>query len=247
MSKKRFWAGKSGKKLLTEKRVPARMEEHRPVLVSASAGFFGKQKIPVKIYIDGENFRQSLERKLRQLKLLGEYATVEKFDLYAMLRDLVCSNISPVYYFSKVKLPRGYSPDKSTLEVIEFINKRSRYWLGDLRRQGVNMVKAGNLKIKSSKICRNCREQQEILQEKGVDVRLAIDIMEDVYVHRIPRMVILSSDSDICPAVHKIKGKTQVVYMCFEGSENRAMSAEVGEKIIIKDKDVKKFYREVAR
>ena len=80
-----------------------------------------------------------------------------------------------------------------------------RKWVADLSNQGIVYIKAGSLKIKESKPCYSCKARQEHLQEKGVDVRLALDIFETSLDKEYKEIAVVSSDTDICPVYHKIK------------------------------------------
>ena len=114
------------------------------------------------------------------------------------------------------------------------IRNAQRKWVAQLVNQGINYIKAGSLKVKSGKPCWSCKANQEHLQEKGVDVRLSLDILEESINKNVKTIVVVSSDTDICPAYHKMKKYgTDVKYVCFASSLNRAVSAATYETITI--------------
>ena len=198
----------------------------------------------MKIYIDGENFRKGLERYLRDMKLLSSGETLKKYDIQALLGDVVgVDGLEIVYYSSKVKLPKGYEPSAKIVDTANKIKEESRVWLSNVVGQGIGLIKAGNLKIKQSKPCYKCQSQQEILQEKGVDVRLAVDMLEDVYENSPSVVGLLSSDTDLCPVIHKAVAKSvKVTYICFANGLTRAVAAASSETITISAEKIKKYF-----
>ena len=123
------------------------------------------------------------------------------------------------------------------------IKEESRVWLASIVSQDIKLIKAGNLKIKQSKPCGRCQNQQEVLQEKGVDVRLAVDVLEDVYEASLSSVGLLSSDTDLCLVIHKAVAKSvKVIYICFANGLNRAVAAASSETITISAEKVKKYF-----
>ncbi len=198
----------------------------------------------MKIYIDGENFRKGLTHILKEYNVISNERELRDFPLRALLED-VLSTDEPLdinYYASKVKLPNGYQPSKQIMNHVRIINEFSRVWIPNLTKQGITYVKAGNLKVKTSKECPECHKRQDVLQEKGVDVRIATDMLEDVYKRKQKVVVIFSSDTDLCPALHSVKAnKARVIYVCFADSNNRAVSAVANETVSISLEKLKKY------
>ena len=112
--------------------------------------------------------------------------------------------------------------------------------------QGIEYIKAGNLKVKADKPCPNCKNIQDRLQEKGVDVRLALDIFEASLENKNKNkeIVVISSDTDLCPVYHKIKKYgVHIKYVCFATRLNRAIAAATDEIISITPEKAVKFLK----
>lgn len=189
----------------------------------------------IAVYIDGENFRKNLCRALIDAKLLESERQLLTYPIRPLIED-VLETTHPVinYYASKIKLPTGYQPSDDLLSQVEIIRDYSRHWVPSLLGQDISYIKAGNLKVRSSKECRTCRTTQDILQEKGVDVRIALDILESAYEHASDTVVIASSDTDLCPVIHKLRAKSvHVIYLCFATHINRAVAAVADETVAI--------------
>lgn len=194
------------------------------------------------VFIDGENFRQRLTTVLLEANAISKYQPF-KYNLRGLFEDILNDkNIEIKYYHSRVKLPKGYIPDDSILDQITKIREAKRVWQATLIPQNIEIIKAGNLKIKTGKKCRNCHTVQDIVQEKGVDVRLSLDILEVAMAEGVSEIAVASSDTDICPAYHKArKHGTKVFYICFDTAINRAVSSATSETILISTEKAVKY------
>ena len=186
------------------------------------------------VFIDGENFRQNL------ITILGKAGIYTKsddlrYDLVGLLKDVLGTEELDVRYYSSVaRPPVGYEPSKIIRRQLDRIQERKRKWATQLIRQGIKCVRAGSLKVKEAKPCPNCFYSGERLQEKGVDVRLAIDIFENALDESIEEIAVVSSDMDLCPVYHKAQEhSTRIKYVCFETSVNKAVSSATNDTIII--------------
>lgn len=101
-----------------------------------------------------------------------------------------------------------------------------------LEKQGIKIQKGYMLKDGST------------YHEKGVDVRIAIDILHGALKNTYDICYIISSDTDIIPAILDAKTeKKQVVYIGFKGFISRAMEANCSRTIILDDKFIKECSR----
>ena len=189
----------------------------------------------MKVYVDGENFRHGVANSLMAQRAISSMQELETFPLRSLLSlTLEEKHLEIAYYASKIKLPRGYEPSAEILAQADQIKEFSRRWVADLAHQRVHYIKAGYLKVKTGSVCPHCGHRQEVLQEKGVDVRIAVDIIDDAYKETSPKIAILSSDTDLIPALERVKRRgLGIAYVCFSRSVNRAMSAVADETITI--------------
>lgn len=190
------------------------------------------------VYIDGENFRKNLVRSLIESGSLSSERELLSYPIRDLVMDVLeIQDVTLNYYASKIKLPNGYTPSDELLQQVDMIRSYSRQWVASLVSQDINYIKAGNLKIKSSKPCRTCHTTQDTLQEKGVDVRIALDILESAYeLGQENTLVVASSDTDLCPVIHKVQAKgIRVIYLCFAVHINRALSAVSDETVAISE------------
>lgn len=179
----------------------------------------------MRVFIDGENFRHRIVRVLMQEQLISDTEQPFEFDIRGLIEGALgepCQEIN--YYTSRVKQPDFDIPEELR-ERIHTIQEDSRRWTDTLSSQGVQVVIGGNLKVHDSTRCVHCHKKTQILQEKGVDVRLATDIVLAATLEEMERIVVVSSDTDMLPALEVAKrADTNITYICFDEDLNRAIA-----------------------
>ena len=198
------------------------------------------------VFVDGENFRQRVVELLCHQGVIADKNAYFSLDVRGLIEDVLgISGVEINYSASEIKTPKGYTPSVRIQRQVDGIKENSRRWVAMLKRQDINYIKAGNLKVKEGKECNHCHKTQEILQEKGVDVRMALDMLELSYKTKNTSVVSVSSDTDLCPSYHKIrKRKCKTTYICFSDSVNRAVAAATDETITITPQKVMSYFQE---
>lgn len=78
--------------------------------------------------------------------------------------------------------------------------------------------------------------------EKGVDVNIAVDMLIATYENLCNRIILISSDTDLLPAVKKAKEKGKIVeYVGFSHKPSIAMVANCTESTLLKKDDLTPF------
>lgn len=80
---------------------------------------------------------------------------------------------------------------------------RHRHYVAALQTTGVTPV-MGHFKVKS-KECRKCGAVWDSHEEKETDVNLALALLDLAYKNLYDHAFILTRDSDLAPAIHKVK------------------------------------------
>lgn len=196
------------------------------------------------VFVDGENFRQNLTKELLKKKLIQHPDTMYKYDVVGLMREaLLVDDVEVWYYASEIKLPRGHEIESDVFEQMRVIEKKAKRWVPMLEEQGIKYIKAGNLKPKMARPCRHCGKQDEIIQEKGVDVRMALDIFEQCLVPECDEIAVMSSDVDLCPVYRKAHLHwTRVRYVCFADRMNRAVNSACYKTMAISPAMVKSHF-----
>jgi len=80
--------------------------------------------------------------------------------------------------------------------------------------------------------------------EKGVDVNIAVDILVAAYENICDRIIIVSSDTDLLPAVKKAKEKKKIVeYIGFSHMRSYAMVNNCSKFTLLTKKDLQPFVK----
>ena len=198
----------------------------------------------MKVFIDGENFRHRLASVLSQEGLLDDYDQPFNFDVPELLILALGETPDQISYFtSRVKQPHFDVPQE-LIDRIEGIRERSRRWIAILTNQGIRVVKAGYLKVHESSKCIHCGKKTLILQEKGVDVRLATEVVLAAAVEQVRHIVVLSSDADMIPALESARqsGAT-VTYLSFAEELNNAIAAVSSQTLTYSRKNIVDVYK----
>ena len=171
----------------------------------------------IAIFIDGGNFY----RKIRESTLIpkGTRFDYDKFvEFLAKGRNI----ISKSYYIGIV---RNYDKSKKSQKMIESQQK----FLSGLENIGY--------KIKRGKIVYDNK-----IREKGVDVQIAIDLVVGSVEHNYDTAIIVSSDTDLIPAIKYVRSKGKhVEYVGFSQTPSLGMIKESDERILLTKEQIAQF------
>lgn len=126
------------------------------------------------------------------------------------------------------------------------------YCVGEIKRENNNKKSEGmyaqqqslfyNLEKQNIKIFKGFMLKSDgKFHEKGVDVRIAVEVLKGALKNEYDECVLFTSDTDIIPAITEaIKVKKKVIYAGFEGKLSRAMMGNCSRILIIKSKLIRK-------
>lgn len=173
----------------------------------------------VALYIDGSNFYQ----RLREAGVLQKGV---RFDYSALVTHLLRGRtlVSKRYYVGAV---RNVDQTPKSQALVEGQQK----FLGKLEAEGF-VIKRGRI-VYDHKV-----------REKGVDVKIAIDLIVGAVDDLYDTAVIVSSDTDLVPAIKyvKFKGK-KVEYVGCSAKPSLGMARESTLSILLLPEDLQNFTR----
>lgn len=174
------------------------------------------------ILIDGENTIHKIASVLVEADLITSRSDVTKFDLKGLIEHALGERASSIFYYAaKVHL---VTSDKVLARKTKAMAAWNGHWAPWISNQGVKYVKSGNLQVRDTKKCLHCGRRSLVMQEKGVDVRIAVDLL--LQADNNTEVVIVSSDSDLAPAIRAARQKgASVVYLGFDYAMNIALVA----------------------
>lgn len=168
------------------------------------------------ILIDGSNF-------YFKLKDLGLHNLLSfNFSRFVQLIARSHKVVSACYYVGRIRQDGGAKTNK--------LFDSQQKLLGNLKKHKV-LYRFGYL-LKSG----------GTYHEKGVDVQIAVDMLVVVYENIADRIILVSSDTDLAPAIKKAreKGKT-IEYIGFSHKPSVAMVSFCSESTLLKKEDLLPF------
>ena len=187
----------------------------------------------MKVFIDGENLRHRLVQVLYQERAIHDRDENFKLDVRQLIHDALPETPESInYYTTRIKQPKFEIPE-ALEHKIAAIQEAHRRWIAMLTNQSIQVVKAGNLKVHESNACFHCGRRTMVLQEKGVDVRLASEVVMAAVHDNVTDIVVLSSDADMIPALNIArKGGASITYLCFDEERNHALEVATDRTIV---------------
>lgn len=184
------------------------------------------------LYIDGENLKHYLKSVLKNSGLNNSKLNLENFN-YGKLFDLVLKGLDiseKRYYSAKIRFHEENADQSKKLILKQRIQKTN------LEKCGIQVIIGGNVRPQEVKLD---GKKKIIFHEKGVDVKIAVDLVANACDKTISTAIICSSDSDLQPAIKEIKKrKIETIYLGFEYSPNKGLSYTTNRTILIRNSEV---------
>jgi uncharacterized LabA/DUF88 family protein len=81
-----------------------------------------------------------------------------------------------------------------------------------------------------------------VFKEKGVDVKIAVDMVSLSCDKKVREIILASSDSDLQPAIKEVRDrKVNCVYLGFEAQPNKGISYSSNRTILIRNSELFEF------
>lgn len=180
------------------------------------------------LFIDGENFLHKVEEVLKEERIDKNKLGLALIDLNKLFKEpLKVFNIHrKIFYVSRLH----FHPEtkKKSLELIKFQRKLRN----NLVKQGYEFVIAGNVRAQEV-------GKKIVFREKGVDVKIGVDLVSFACDKKMDSAILCSSDSDLQPAVSELKvRKVEIVYVGFETNPNKGLSYTTNRTILLRNPEV---------
>ena len=171
----------------------------------------------VAIFIDGGNFY----KKIRHDNLIPKGV---RFDYIKFANFLAQDrNVSEKSYY--IGIVRNYDKTIKSQKMVESQQK----FLTSLENNGYQ-IKRGKIVYDNN------------IREKGVDVQIAIDLVIGAVENKYDTAIIVSSDTDLIPAIKYVRSKgKRVEYVGFSDTPSFGMIKESDNRILLRKDDMEKF------
>ena len=150
-------------------------------------------------------------------------------DIRSLVENVVGVGVEIVFYSAKVQVRRDL--DDSILEKTTRFSDVARRLRNTLKNQEITFNEVGKLKVRDSDVCHNCQHRDLRMQEKGVDVGIAVDIVVDSLSGRVDEVILVSSDTDLLPAI-------RVANIGFSDKMTRAIIARADASEVIRNQEI---------
>jgi len=186
------------------------------------------------LLIDGENFKGKIKPVFKDV---GKKPPIWHEYNFKGLLDKVLEGITvdrKVFYFARIK-EHEESPEKSK-QLIE----EQRLLKNHLERQGFEVVLSGRVRGQMEEGQNG--KKVLVFKEKGVDVRIAVDMVSLACDKKVKEIILGSSDSDLQPAVKEVHDrKVSCIYLGFEAQPNKGLSFTTNRTILIRNSEILEF------
>ncbi|MES2971514.1 MAG: NYN domain-containing protein [Patescibacteria group bacterium] len=181
-----------------------------------------KQK-RVAVFIDGSNFYFKLKTLIPNKMDFVHYRYKD------LIRSMLNTDESIVYTGYYIGVVRDTKKTKNHVKALELVKNQQRVF-EQLRRQNIEIVKGYLL------------ERDGKFFEKGVDVRLAVDIVSGAFDKKYDVAFVISSDTDLIPAIMKAKSyKRDMVHIGFEHQPSLALIRYSSRTQLIRRTEAEKY------
>ena len=220
--------------MLTERGPKSTMEVSTPQPAERPAGV---SVFMVNIlFIDGRNFMSKISSILNPETVKDKKVDFALYDFKGLLGKVLAGITTDSKLFYLGKLTVHEETVKKSQELIE----EQRLLKAHLEGQGFEVVLAGHVRGHTE----TCRKGHTMLtfKEKGVDVRIAVDMITRASRKEINLAIIASSDSDLQPAVRELRGLgIERIYLGFEAQPNKGLTYTTNRTILIRNSEVEEF------
>lgn len=187
------------------------------------------------LIIDGENFKGKIKSVFKENE--KEKPKWNKYDFKGLL-DKVLLGIKidkKVFYFARIK------EDKQTKEKSKQLIEEQRLLKNHLVKNGFEVILSGRVRGQTENIN---GKKVLVFKEKGVDVKMAVDMVSWSCDKKVSTIILGSSDSDLQPAITEIRNRnTNCIYLGFESQPNKGMTYTTNRTILIRNSEILEFYK----
>ena len=184
------------------------------------------------LFVDGENFLFKVEDCLKEQGVSRKDVDLSRIDISTLIKSTLPKYKVTKKFCYSARLKMFENTREKSIELI----KRQRVLKTNLEKQGFEFVLAGNVRpfefIVGGK-------KKLMFKEKGVDVRIAVDLVSFSCDKKIDTAMLCSSDSDLQPAVYEARRRgVKVVYLGFENAPNKGLTYTTDKTVLFRNHEI---------
>ncbi len=180
------------------------------------------------LLVDGENIKGKIKYVSDQI-LKVRHPQWHFFDFPKLFQSALGSHAidKTIFYFAKIKVHQN-SVKKSNELILE-----QRLLKTALESYGYEVILSGSVRGNPTS------DGKMVFKEKGVDVRIAVDMVSFSCDKKVDEIILCSSDSDLQPAINEASRRgVAITYLGFGASPNKGLTYTTKETILIRDAEV---------
>ncbi len=172
--------------------------------------------------IDGENLVYGLRNLLGKNGNKASRSAVENFNFRGLIEELLADNLPSeiVWFGARLRLyDQSAELKRKSNEAI----KAQAKFMNQIQKQKITFIKVGYLRARESDPCEKCAHQTWKLAEKGVDVGLAVRMVQEA--KKTTEIIVISADTDLLPAfLASTKLGAKIMHIGYETSPIYALT-----------------------
>jgi uncharacterized LabA/DUF88 family protein len=185
------------------------------------------------LLVDGENFKGKIKTIFKEAgkkrPQWNEYDFKGLFD--KVLQGVAIDRT--IFYFARVK-EHSESREKSK-QLIE----EQRLLKNHLEQLGFEVILSGRVRGQWEG---EGKKKTLVFKEKGVDVKIAVDMVSLACDKKVKEIILGSSDSDLQPAIKEVRDrKVNCVYLGFEAQPNKGLTYTTNRTLLIRNSELFEF------
>ncbi len=150
------------------------------------------------VLVDGENLNYAIRKMIGSSSKPASRAVLIGYNYRGLIDNVLENEQYDSVLFFGAKLRRYKHSEELSKKCEKAIHLQS-ILVNQLNKQGIQFIKAGYLRARETKSCKQCGDSRWALIEKGVDVALAVRIVEEA--KKDTEIVVISADTDVLPAI----------------------------------------------
>lgn len=186
------------------------------------------------LLIDGENFKGKIKDVFRAAR--KDKPVWHEYD-FKSLFDKVLNGVTidrRIFYFARIK--EHESSKGKSRQLIE----EQRLLKTHLEQQDFEVILSGRVRGQMEE-GQNSKKVL-VFKEKGVDVKIAVDMISLACDSKVRAIILASSDSDLQPAIKEVrKRRVECVYLGFEAQPNKGLSYTTNRTILMRNSEILEF------
>lgn len=180
------------------------------------------------LFIDGENFLHKVKDIIREKKIDENKIDLALIDLDKLFGEALKGFKLSRKIFYAARLHINPDTKRKSEELIRLQRKLRNH----LVEQRFEFIIAGN--VRAQKV-----DNKVIFREKGVDVKIAVDLVSLACDKKLQTAILCSSDSDLQPAIKELKERrVRIIYLGFETSPNKGLTYTTDKTILLRNSEV---------